>query len=342
VDPVFRCFDSSDLFNSGEPFVNTEACREEKLPLLYWTFHVGTRNVTKLRISIVQYLNTAPLVWGFTNGPLHGKYDLSFTVPSQCAEDLSTGRADVAIIPAIEYQRIDDLVILPDMAIASKKQVRSLLIVAKKPLELVKSFALDRSSRSTQALTRILCAEKWKIAPNFSEATPNLAEMLAQADAALLIGDPALRISLGIEKDSRPGAEGQTICPAAALGITNAEMLYVYDVVGEWRSLTGLPAVLAVWAARRDVATPEVTADFIASRDFGLSRIAEISTDAAHELELPAHALESYLRQNIDFSLDAENLRGLDLYYQQAAKLGLIPQAKPIEWADMKAVPAKL
>src|SRR5947208_5320804 len=83
--------------------------------------------VNKLRISIVQYLNTAPLVWGFTNGPLHRKYDLSFTVPSQCAEDLRAGRADVAIIPAIEYQRIPGLAVLPDMAIASKNQVRSLL-----------------------------------------------------------------------------------------------------------------------------------------------------------------------------------------------------------------------
>jgi len=298
--------------------------------------------VTKLRISIVQYLNTAPLVWGFTNGPLQGIYDLSFTVPSQCAEDLRTGQADIAIIPAIEYQRIDDLVILPDMAIASKKQVRSLLIVSKKPIEEVKSLALDRSSRSTQALTRILCAEKWKIAPRFFEASPDLAEMLDEADAALLIGDPALRISLGIEKDSQIGAEGQTICPAATLGITSSEMLYVYDVVSDWQSLTGLPAVLALWAARRDVATPEVTADFLASRDFGLSHIAEISYDASFELELQAQAIEAYLRRNIDFSLDAENRRGLDLYYQHAARLGLIAAAKPIEWVEMKAVPAKL
>jgi chorismate dehydratase len=298
--------------------------------------------VTKLRISIVQYLNTAPLVWGFTNGPLSGKYDLSFTVPSQCAEDLRTGRADVAIIPAIEYQRIDDLMILPDMAIASKKQVRSLLLVSRTPIGQVTSLALDRSSRSTQALTRILCAEKWKIAPKFFEATPDLAEMLKRADAALLIGDPALWISLAIEKDGRPGAGGQTICPAAVLGITSSEMLYVYDVVSEWRILTGLPAVLAVWAAQRDAATPELTADFMASRDFGLSRIPEICSNAARELELPAQALESYLRRNIDFSLDVDNLRGLDLYYRHAAKLGLIPRAKPIAWADTKAVPAKL
>jgi len=298
--------------------------------------------VTKLRISIVQYLNTAPLVWGFTNGPLQGKYDLSFTVPSQCAEDLREGRADVAIIPAIEYQRIEDLVILPDMAIASKKLVRSLLIVAKKPIEQVTSFALDRSSRSTQALVRILCAEKWNIAPNFFEAAPDLKDMLAQADAALVIGDPALRLSLGVENDSRARADGQIVCQAATLGITSPELLHVYDVVGEWRSLTGLPAVLAIWAARREVATPEVTADFLASREFGLSRIAEISLGAARDLELSQRALESYLRHNIDFSLDGENRCGLELYFAHAAKLGLIPQAKLIEWAAARVEAVKL
>jgi chorismate dehydratase len=298
--------------------------------------------VNKLRISIVQYLNTAPLVWGFTNGPLHGKYDLSFTVPSQCAEQLRTGQANVAIIPAIEYQRIDDLVILPDMAIASKKQVRSLLIIAKKPIQRVKSFALDGSSRSTQTLTRILCPEKWKIAPKFFEAPPDLGAMLQQADAALLIGDPALRIAVGIEKDSWPGAQGQTVCPAATLGISSSELLYVHDVVGEWRSLTGLPAVLAVWAARRDITTAEVAADFLISRDFGLSRLPEISFDAARDLELPQPTLESYLRHNIDFSLDAENRRGLESYFDHAEKLGLIPQAKPLEWATAKAEAVKL
>ena len=288
----------------------------------------------KLRISIVKYLNTAPLVRGFTHGPLREKYDPSFTVPSQCAEDLRRGAADIAIIPAIEYQRIDGLVVLPDLAIASKKQVRSLLIVAKKPIEEVRSIALDRSSRSTQALTRILCVEHWKICPEFFEAPPNLGGMLQQADAALLIGDPALRLSVAIEKESWAGAAGQTVCQAATLGITSAEILCVYDVVGEWRTLTDLPAVLAVWAARRDVVTPEVAADFAASRDFGLSRITEICAEAARELELPESALESYLRHNVDFSLDPENRRGLERYFQEAAKLGLIPMAKPMEWAS--------
>jgi len=255
---------------------------------------------------------------------------------------LRRGRADVAIIPAIEYQRIPGLAILPDMAIASRNQVRSLLIIAKKPIEQVKTFALDSSSRSTQVLTRILCAEKWRIAPQFSETLPDLPEMLQGADAALIIGDPALRISLAIEKESWPGAPGQLVCQAATLGFTSSELLYVYDVVGEWRALTGLPAVLAVWACPREIASVELTADFLASRDFGLSHIAEISYEAAQDLELPQRALESYLRNNIDFSLDGENRRGLELYFDSAARLGLIPQANAIHWAVAKSEAVKL
>lgn len=294
---------------------------------------MGIPNVQKLRISIVQYLNTAPLVWGFTNGPFVGKYDLSFTVPSQCAEALRSGAADVAIIPAIEYQRIPDLVVLPDLAIASQNRVRSLLIVAKKPIEQVGSFALDRSSRSTQALTRILASEHWKINPDFFEAEPDLRAMLENADAALLIGDPALRISIAIEKRSTISPHGRAVCHAATLGIATAEIFHVYDVVGEWRKWASLPAVLAVWAARPEVITPEVLADFAASRDFGLTQIAAISLQAASELELPQQTLESYLRHNIDFSLDEENRRGLERYFQEAARLGLIQKDKEIAWA---------
>lgn len=335
-------FSTFKFFDRGESFSIPVASHAEKSALLYSVFRKRAALVTKLRISIVQYLNTAPLVWGFTSGPLRGKYELSFTVPSECAEELRLGHADVAIIPAIEYQRIDELVILPYLAIASKHLVRSLLIVAKKPIEEVHSFALDRSSRSTQALTRILCAEKWKIAPQFTEAPPDLPAMLQQADAALLIGDPALRVAVEIEKSVRPGPQGQTVCPAATLGITGPAMLHVYDVVGEWRGLTGLPAVLAVWAARPHIATPELSADFLASRDFGLSHLAEISREAARELQLPTAALESYLRHNIDFSLDAENRRGLELYYDHAERLGLIPRAQPLEWAGSKVEAVEL
>jgi len=291
-----------------------------------------TAHLKKLRISIVQYLNTAPLVWSFTNGPLRGKYELSFTVPSRCAAALRAGAADIAIIPAIEYQRIDDLVVLPDLAIASTHRVRSLLLIAKKPIEQVRCIALDSSSRSTQALTRILCAEHWKIAPEFREADPDWSAMLQEADAALLIGDPALRFSVAMDGEVKRGSAGEQICDPSGVGV-RAQNLYVYDVVEQWRRMTNLPAVLAVWAGRRDILTPEVAADFSASRDFGIAHIAEISAAASRELQLRPEVLADYLGQNIDFSLGEDHRRGLELYFRLAAKLQLIPPAKAVEWA---------
>jgi len=302
-------------------------------------------NLPKLRISIVKYLNTTPLVWSFTHGPLKGKYDLSFTVPSVCAEALRTNAADIAIIPAIEYQRIDDLVILPDLAIASKTRVRSLLLVSKLPLEKARRIALDSSSRSTQALTKILCQQKWKIAPEFVEMPPDLPNMLLRADAALLIGDPALRLSLATESGTRRGEAGEQICSAASANLAALPgsqataildpdtTLHIYDVVEQWRRLTSLPAVLAVWAARRKVASPEVIADFQSSRNYGLRRLTEISTQAAADLNLPANKLQRYLSENINFTLDEENLRGLTAFFQAAADQNLIPEAKPIDLA---------
>jgi predicted solute-binding protein len=216
------------------------------------------------------------------------------------------------------------------------------LIVAKKPIEQARSIALDRSSRSTQALTRILCAEQWKIAPEVFEAAPDLSAMLERSDAALLIGDPALRVSLAVEKEQLGSRAEATICQAATLGITSAEILYVYDVVTEWRRLTGLPAVLAVWAAKHEVVTTDVAGDFMASRDFGLARISEICAEAARELELPNAAVEMYLRENIDYTLDTENRRGLERYFQEAAKLGLIAKNRTIEWAAAPSLAAQV
>ncbi len=291
----------------------------------------------KLRISVVQYLKTAPLVYGFTRGALQNKYDLSFTVPSQCADDLRDGRADVAIIPAIEFQRIEDLVVLPDLAIAAKKRVRSLLIVSREPIAEVQSIALDRNSRSTQALTRILCAVHWQVKPVFFEATFGpAATILERADAALLIGDPALQLAISIAGHATLGAAGELMCSPDKAGINATETLHVYDVVQEWRRLTGLPAVLAIWAGRRESVTPEIVADFVASKEYGLAHLAEISATASGEQDLPSADLLNYLQENIDFTLDSENLAGLELYYCLAAKLGLIPRAKAIEWANIK------
>lgn len=295
-----------------------------------------------LRISIVEYLNTVPLVRGFTHGPLRGKYELSFTVPSQCAEALRSGAVDVAIIPAIEYQRIPDLVILPNLSIASKKSVRSLLLISKKPIQEVKRIALDRSSRSTQTLTRILCARRWNIAPEFFEAAPDLRQMLQHADAALLIGDPALRLAIAAAPHARRDASGEVVTTAAAAGLPEAGPLFIYDIVEKWRAMTSLPAVLAIWAARRSAVTPELVQDFQDSLTFfGLQQLDSIASEAAARMNLPVVELRRYLTENIDYHLDEENLQGLKRYFDLAGSLGLIPRVNPIALAPEISGPVR-
>jgi chorismate dehydratase len=289
----------------------------------------------KLRISIVEYLNTAPLVWGFTDGPLAGKYELSFTVPSQCAEALRRGDVDVAIIPSIEYQRIENIVVLPDMAVGAKDEVRSILVVAKKPIELAKRIALDTSSRASQALVKILADGLWGIKPEFVDAPPDASEMLQSADAALIIGDPALRIAMKMEALAAKVASGEDCCKGDPedMPVPGFETTFVYDVAYQWREMTGKPCVLAIWAGRPEVMTPEVVADFEASKRFGVSHLRDICEAAAIKLDMPPRELERYLSENIHFGLEPEYLEGLGLYYEKAAALGLIPRNKPLQFA---------
>ena len=293
-------------------------------------------SMKKTRISIVEFLNTAPLVWGFTDGPLAGRYDLSFTVPSLCAEALRAGQADVAIIPAIEYQRIPGLVALPGMAVAARGEVRSILVVARKPIEMARRIALDTSSRSSVALVKLLCRNFWGISPEFVDADPDPAAMLDIADAALVIGDPALRISVKMEllAAKEPNAESCCGGDPSEHAIPGIETLFVYDIAHQWREMTALPCVLAIWAARREAVTPELLADFLASREYGLAHIDDIAEGASLKLEMPVDPLDRYLRENIDYSLDAENLAGLELYYKLSAEAGLIPAPRKLEFAE--------
>jgi chorismate dehydratase len=290
----------------------------------------------KLRISIVEYLNTAPLVWGFTDGPLAGKYELSFTVPSQCAEALRRGHVDLAIIPSIEYQRIDNLVAMPGISVAAKQQVRSLLVVAKKPIELAKRIALDSSSRATQALVRILADGLWNIHPEFVEAAPDAREMLKIADAALIIGDPALRIAMKMEALAAKVASGEDCCKGDPedMPVPGFETTFVYDVAYQWGELTGKPCVLALWAGRPEAMSPEVIADFHASKEYGIKRIREICEAASIKLDMPPRELERYLIENIHFGLEEEYLEGLRLYYEKAAAIGAIAHNNPLQFAD--------
>ncbi len=259
-----------------------------------------------LRLSVVQYLNTVPLIWGMLHGEQRGKFDLQLTVPSGCADAVARGQADLGIVPSIEYQRIKDAVILPGMSIASKQQVKSVLLLSNIPLELVQSVALDESSRTSAALVRILLQKFYARAVTFSPAAPQAEEMLRHADAALLIGDPAL----------------------AYTGSAR-----VYDLAREWRRVTGLPFVFAVWMGHARADLSRYHADFAASLAFGLDHIDDIAAEYALKLGMTPEAVKVYLTENIDYSLDEENLQGLKLFYKLAHEVGVVSAEKELLFA---------
>jgi predicted solute-binding protein len=165
--------------------------------------------------------------------------------------------------------------------------------------------------------------------------------MLEHADAALLIGDPALRLAIACSQGAHRDASGDTVSTASIAGLSGNGPVYIYDIVEKWRAMTSLPAVLAVWAARSSAVTPELVQDFQNSLAFGLEHVDSIASEAAAEMKLPAGDLRRYLIENIDYHLDEENLRGLARYYELAAELGLIPRANAIEMAPETSSPAR-
>jgi chorismate dehydratase len=262
---------------------------------------------TRPRVSVVKYLNTAPLIWGMVKGNQQEKYNLDFTTPAMCADELAGRKAAVGIVPSIEYQRIDRLRILPGCSIASKNVVKSVLLLSKRPIEEVETVSLDNSSRTSAALVRVLLQKFYSRPLTAAPADPDPERMLQTADAALLIGDPALTFD---------GGE-----------------LFVYDLAAEWKKFTGLPFVFAVWAGHEDAGLGSFCADFEASRDYGLAHVDDIAREYAPRLGLTPEAVKVYLTENIDYSLDEENRKGLQLFYRLAHEIGLIPEAREIQFA---------
>src|SRR6185436_4094777 len=132
-----------------------------------------------MRISAISYLNTAPLMWDFEHGLASPEFEISYTVPSECARELARGTADIGIIPAAAYATIPNLVIGPGVAIASKQPVRSILLVSRTPMDEIKTIALDQSSITPVALTRVLFAKFWAGQRRFTSSAPQLESMLA-------------------------------------------------------------------------------------------------------------------------------------------------------------------
>jgi chorismate dehydratase len=269
-----------------------------------------------MRISAISYLNTVPLMWDFEHGLAPAGFELSYTIPSQCARDLHDGRADIGIIPAAAYATIPELMILPGVAIASKRAVRSILLVSRKRLEDIRSVALDNSSLTSAALTRILFERFWGGAREFHSEAPNVESMLAGNDAALLIGDPALKV--------------------------DRSAYYTWDLAEEWIRLTGKPFVFAFWAVREQAAKDSrlnLASIFQASRDHGLEpdNLRQIVELWSPRIGLPRQTIHEYLTQNIFYTLDDACLEGLRLFYRFAHECKALPLAPELVFSNQPA-----
>jgi chorismate dehydratase len=267
----------------------------------------------RLRISAISYLNTAPLMWDFEHGDVGNEFDISYTLPSACAHSLEAGTADIGIVPAAAYASVPGLMVLPGVAIASRRPVRSILLVSKRPLEQVRTVALDTSSMTSVALTKVLF-EKWLgRGRTFTPMAPDIDKMLAEHDAGLVIGDPALQI--------------------------DRSRYFTLDLAEEWIRYTGKPFVFAFWAVRQESLreapqSPDLAAVFQQSRDHGLepSSLDTIAREWAPRLGLKENDVRFYLTENIYYQLDRPCLEGLRLFYCYAAEVGALPVAPEIDF----------
>jgi len=274
-------------------------------------------NFRRTRLGSVNYLNARPLIAG-----LGGHDDSQFSVrcdpPSMCATLLDAGEIDLGLIPTIAYHDRPTDCVVPGVSIASEGPVASVAIFARTPMSEVRTLALDTSSRTSVALTRILCRRKFGITPTFQRQSPDIAAMLTTHDAALVIGDPALFADL-------PSIE-------AAIGAAITKI----DLGALWTEMTGLPFVWAFWAGRAEAATPEIVRRLQDTRDAGLVRSDALAD--AYVAHTPAWQplARTYLRDNIKFGLTPRMLEGLATYYREAAEVGVVdapatPQFFPVE-----------
>jgi chorismate dehydratase len=270
----------------------------------------------RLRVSAISYLNTAPLMWDFEHTPVGSAFDISYTLPSLCAAALQNGSADIGIIPAAAYATTPDLLILPEVAIASKQAVRSILLVSKVPSEQIQTVAVDSSSLTSVALLQILFTKWWGGHRPFTTIRPDVERMLEQHDAGLVIGDPALKV--------------------------DRSRYLTYDLAEEWIRFTGHPFVFAFWAVRqtalKDLSpTLDLASIFQESRDHGVraENLERIAREWAPRIDLSESDIKSYLTQNIHYYLDPGCLNGMQLFFRYAEECGILPAAPPPNFVNV-------
>jgi len=280
--------------------------------------------VGKTKISVVGYVNSAPLAWGVLEGEQREKFDPIFSMPAECADQLSSGSVDVGLIPSIEYQQISGTRIIPGAAVASLSRVRSVILVSTLPLWRIRTVSHDSASRASVALAKIVLQKTYGTRAEFRPAEPNVERMLADSDAALLIGDIALRYRAA---NMLPNAEEQK-----GLIREGAEPLQVFDLMERWQNLTGLPFVFAFWAARPSFRDKAVIEELISSRDYGLKNLEAIAGRYAEKIQLDKSYILQYLEKNMYYHMNADCVESLRVFYELAAETEIIKSARVIRF----------
>src|ERR1700689_350457 len=251
-------------------------------------------------MAAIHFLNPAPLMWDFEHEPersyLRELYQIGYTTPSGCAAELAAGEADIGLVPVAAHATTPSLLVVPGCAVAALDHVRSIILVvrAQQGIDGMRTIAADTSSRTSYAYTRILCEIFWKVPAVFIPHEPDLESMLAVADAALLIGDPALLALEDME----------------ARAVRTGEQLLYLDLAHEWYGFTGLPWVSAFWALRSSAleetgaGARELIEDLQCSRDHGLVHVEDLVREWSGRIAVPQETIRFYLTNNIHYLLD--------------------------------------
>jgi chorismate dehydratase len=256
--------------------------------------------MSRMRIGAVSFLNTRPLVYGLQSG---ADFKLSFDTPSNLAEKLRLGEIDVGLIPIVEHLRGVGDAIVPGIGIAAEGPVRTVRLYSRVPLQSIERVAVDGRSRTSVALLRVLLAEGFGITPDFYSFRGDLKEMLKAHEAALLIGDDALRAT---------------------------DVPFVWDLGQGWKELTGLPFVFAVWVANGGVDLERAGALLHGALGEGLAHLDDIAREAAGTGGQDEASLLSYLRDSLHFVLGERDLQGIETFRRYCLRYNLVAGTQPV------------
>lgn len=259
-----------------------------------------------IRIGAVGYLNARPLTWALDADP--ERWAIRYDLPSVCSSLLHAGQVDLGLVPSIDYLQDPDYRFVPGVGIGSRGPIASVALYTRVPVERITSIALDTSSRTSVTLIRVLCRQRFGISPEFVAHGPDLTAMVAAADAGLLIGDPAF------EADP------------AGLGLRKV------DLGEEWTAMTGLPFIYAAWTGRPGVVTEADVEALQRAQVIGVQSVDAIAAEYGRGDTRRTTRAAAYLRDNVKYGLGPDEARGLQLFLNYAADLGLAPRRRTLEF----------